>query len=786
MKFTESWLRTIVDPKIDTATLCDQLTMLGLEVDAVTPVAPKFSNVIIGEITEAAKHPDADRLKVCQVNIGKKDVLTIVCGGINARAGIRVAVAIVGAILPGDFVIKEAKLRGVLSQGMLCAQDELGLTKTMEGILELPLDAPIGKDIREYLALDDNLIDVNLTPNRGDCLSIVGIARELTLKNKVSLHVPKIKKVTSTLKEKITISLRAPEACPLYAARILKNINNTAKTPDYITTRLNHVGVRSVSAVVDILNYVMLLIGQPMHAFDLKKIQGQIQVRFAHDHEALELLNGTDATLKPDILVIADEAKALALAGVMGGKASEVAADSSEILLEAAFFKPEVIAGRARQFNLVSEGAQRFERGVDPNLVHEALELASQLIIEVCGGSASSICETRHKSNLPKPNEITLTYEHLEKLLGTMIEPKEISKILTGIGCEILKQNKTAIKIKTPCWRFDLHIPEDLIEELVRVHGYEQIKAQIPAFPLQTRGTKELQNTPNELKDYLCARALREVITFSFVDAKDQAFFTETKSPQVLNNPISSDLSVMRLSLIPSLLKVLQYNERRQVESVRIFEMGRIYEATEINMLAGLLYGAREPQSWHGNNALDFYDLKGLIEGLFAFADVENVNFKTQDLPPWLHPGQGLSIWVNGQKVGYFGALHPACQSAFDLKLTPWVFELTLAALALSKRPKAFTISKFPSIRRDLALVMPENCPAEQVIKAIVEVPGDILADLFIFDVYQGEHIAAGYKSLALALILQHIDHTLVDTEVEAYIQQVIIVLKQMNIVLRT
>jgi phenylalanyl-tRNA synthetase beta chain len=787
MKFCESWLREIINPKVDTTTLCDQLTMLGLEVNAATPIAPAFNDVIVGEIVEAAKHPDADRLRVCLVNIGAKEPLNIVCGAPNARAGLRVAVATVGAVLPGNFTIKEAKLRGVLSQGMLCAEDELGLPRTMDGILELPKDAPLGKNLREYLNLDDIVIDVNLTPNRGDCLSIMGVAREVALKNKIKINVPKIKKIPTHIKDKKTISLRAPEACPRYCARIIKNINNQVSTPAYIIMRLTHAGIRSISPVVDILNYVMVLLGQPMHGFDLKKIQGQIQVRFAEANEQLELLNGSVITLNPKMLVIADESKALALAGIMGGKNSEVSNDTTEILVESAFFKPEIIAGRARELALSSESAQRFERGVDPNLAPEALELATQLILEICGGEASPIFENTHKSNLPKTIEITLNFERLEKLLGSSIDPKEINKILAGIGCEILKQDKKTIKVKTPSWRFDLTIPEDLIEEVARVHGYEQFAPQIPNFPLQVRATREIQNSTQGIKDFLCARGLREVITFSFVDPKEQQFFKEGKTAHVLTNPISSDLSEMRLSLIPSLLKVLQYNERRQVEDVRIFEIGCRYADQETISLSALLYGAKEPHNWYGNGSLDFYDLKGLVEALFNFAGVAKVNFKTKDLPGFLHPGQSLTIWVDDAKVGYLGALHPACQNAFDLKLTPWVVEIESAALSIGRHPQIVAISKFPSIRRDLALVVPEQHSAEAVLNAIVKIPNDLLNDAFVFDVYQGEHVKAGHKSVAVALILQHQDHTLVDEEVEQYIKAVVKKLNdKLQITLRT
>ncbi len=786
MKVTESWLRTLVNPNVDSATLCDQITSLGLEIDAAIPLAPPFTGVVVGEVISAVQHPDADRLRVCQVNVGAKELLNIVCGAPNARAGIRVAVATVGAVLPGDFKIKEAKLRGVLSQGMLCAENEMGLPKTMEGILELAPDAPIGMNIRAYLNLDDVVLDISLGPNRGDCLSVLGLAREVALKNNLSMTVPKINSVKASLKDQVKIRVMAPEACPRYGARVLKGVNNQAKTPAAITTYLNHAGVRSISAVVDILNYVMLLLGQPMHGFDLQKIEGDIQVRFAKDQETLALLNDTEVRLSPKFLVIADHVKAIALAGIMGGKNSEVELMSTDILLESAFFAPDAIAGRARQLGLHTDASHRFERGVDAALFMPALELATELILQTCGGAAGPIVEVTDAEHVPVAADITLSYAHLNKLLGMVIAATDIRKILTALGCEVLREDASSISVKAPTWRFDLKIPEDLIEEVARVYGYDHIAAEVPVFPLVSGARKEIDNPGHTLKNFLCARGLREVVSFSFIDAKEHEYFKEGRSAQVLKNPISSDLSEMRLSVIPSLLKILQYNERRQVDSVRIFEMGRIYDAHETPVLAGLLYGAREPQSWQSQERLDFYDLKGLLEALFDFLHIENVRFKAQDLPSFIHPGQGIAIFVRDQCVGYFGALHPACQSAFDLKFAPLVFEVHLAALAQAKFPEASNVSKFPSIRRDLALVVPEAHSAQAVLDVIAKVPG-LLADAFVFDVYQGEHVPKNYKSLAVALILQHADHTLVDAEVEEYVQQVLQALQsQLSVVLRT
>lgn len=790
MKVSESWLHSLINLNVSTEVLCDQFTMLGLEVETFESLAPTFTNVVVGEILTTEKHPKADRLKVCTVNVGAATPLNIVCGGINARAGIRVAVATVGAVLPGNFEIKEAKLRDVISQGMLCAEDELGLAKTMEGIMELAADAPIGKNLREYLGLDDHVISLNITPNRGDCLSMIGLVRELAIKNKIIVTAPKIKALSVKSKEKINVEIKIPEACPLYCSRIIKNINNNGHTPDYMIKALSQSGVRSISPVVDILNYVMLLVGQPMHAFDRSKIGDTLEIRFAKPNETLTLLNDQQISLHENVLVISDAHKALAMAGIMGAKNSEVDAGSTEVVLESAFFTPKFISGRARQFGLHTESSQRFERGVDFALPERAIELASQLIIDICGGEAAEIVVAKDKDHMPQSPEVTLYYRQVEKLLGQTIDVTEISKTLTGLGCKILKKDKTMIKIEAPSWRFDISIPEDLIEEVARIHGYDHFQPQVPSYPVKVGHKKEIQNELNSIKAFLCARGQREVITFSFIDSKDQQFFKGNKKVLSLKNPISSDLGEMRLSLMPSLIKVLQYNERRQIESIRIFEIGRIYEQqaesiVETDTLGVLLYGAREPDNWYGNSLLDFYDLKGLIEALFQFTDID-FNLKTTDIPAWVHPGQGASIWVNGENVGYLGALHPQCQAVFELKHTPLVFELKLSALDEGYMPKAKAISKYPSIRRDLALVVPETYSSEQIIKTIVQIQNDILMDVFIFDVYQGEHLAVGTKSIAVALILQHDDRTLVDEEVEKYLQQVKENLNNLGIMLRT
>ena len=790
MKLSAGWLLSVAGLKLNPEQLCEQLTELGLEVESCEWVAPPFSHVVIGEVLSTEPHPNADRLKVCQVNIGQAP-LTIVCGAPNARAGIKVAVATIGAVLPGEFKIKAAKLRGVDSEGMLCSETELGLPETQAGILELPADAPIGLDVRTYLKLDDLILDINITPNRGDCLSVLGLARELALKNQQPCPQLSFSPIDASIEEQVAVDLRAPSRAPIYCARVLKGVDNTVATPRYMRDYLTRSGIRLISPVVDILNYVMLLLGQPLHGFDLAAIKGALSVRCAQPGETITLLTGESLSLTPEVLVIADQKQALALAGIMGGKAAEATVATRDLVLESAFFTPELIAGKARRYHLSTEAAHRFERGVDPDMVLPALHLATQLIIDLCGGEAGPVIELKQHQYLPVRAKITLSYAHLEKLLGVAISKEEVARILTGIGAKLEEQQVQALSLIPPSWRFDLKIPEDLIEEVARIKGYDHLPVKIPTLLLRANVQCEAEHTLADLKIFLGAQGLQEVLSFSFVDPELQQHFLTYEGVFNLTNPISQDLAQMRISLIPSIIKILQYNERRQQEDMRIFELGKTYVKqaegpVETLMLAGALMGARIPKNWQEHSALDFYDLKGLMERLFSFSRSTDLTFCSADLPAWLHPGQGVSVHLASENIGYFGALHPKFQALFAFKEPVFIFELKAQCLLRGHIPVAKPVSKYPSIRRDLALVVPNTKSAKSVLASIAQHKGALLKDCFIFDVYQGEHVLQGHKSLAIALILQHQDRTLVDSEVEAFIQELIIKLQAEGMLLRS
>ena len=791
MKLSASYLLRVAELNLAIETLCEQLTLLGLEVESCQAVAPPFTHVVVGEVLQALPHPNADRLRVCEVNVGSK-ILHIVCGAPNARAGIKVAVAMLGAVLPGDFVIKAAKLRGVDSEGMLCSEAELGLPATQEGIIELPQLAPLGEDLRHYLALDDYILDINITPNRADCLSVFGIARELALKNTQNLNLAEARVVPAVTGSQVELSIDVPEAAPLYCVRVIQGVDNTIPTPPHILTQLMRSGLRSISPIVDILNYVMLLEGQPMHAFDLSSLEGGLRLRFAHEDEKITLLNEQELSLRPETLVIADAKKALALAGIMGAKNSECQRGSQNVLLESAFFAPKCMAGMARSYHLATDASHRFERGVDPERVVPALERATALIIEICGGTPGPIVQSVHQAGLPSPAKITLAYAAVEKLLGLAVPAAEIESILQGVGCSIAAKNATELSVLTPSWRFDLNIPEDLIEEIARIKGYDAFPSKIPVLPVQAGRHKEAELCLDKLKDFLCAQGLQEVLSFSFVDpGLQQHFVANNIKPARLSNPISSDLAEMRVSLLPSLIKILQYNERRQQQEVRIFELGKTYVDVgaayqETLMLAGVLTGARIPKHWQEQAAFDFYDLKGIIERLLSFSLGAESSYSQHKLPKWLHPGQGVCVNLQGEQIGYFGALHPELQILLELKQPVFIFELKADYLRTKRVPKAKDVSKYPTLRRDLALLIPEEKPAQEVLALIQENSAGMVLESFIFDVYQGEHLPSGYKSLAIALILQAAERTLTDKEVEACLAGLISKLQAAGISLRS
>ena len=760
MKFSESWLRRLLKNKLNCSTeeLCEQLTNLGLEVDECTAIAPPFQGVMIGEVLEAVQHPDADRLRVCQVNVGHTPPLHIVCGAKNARAGIKVCVATVGAVLPGDFAIKEAKLRGVLSQGMLCSEKELGLTETIDGIIELPLDAPIGQNVREYLDLDDHQISIELTPNRGDCLSVEGIAREIALLNHLDFALTEAP-AQPISKDQNQVKLTAGQAAPLYCIQKINAINNQGTTPNWMITQLERSGLRSISPVVDILNYVMLLTGQPMHAFDADKIHHPIEVCLSTGHEKTKLLNETEITLHKDTLIIRDTENILALAGVMGSLDSSVTATTQNIIVEAAFFTPLAIAGKARSYALHTDASHRFERGVDPALPIRALNLAAALI----GGQAEAIEVYKDKTHFPVSPSITLRIPRIEKLLGIALPLDFIRTTFEKLQCEITHADETTLTLTPPSFRFDLSIEADLIEELARIYGYNQIPGEPPTPSLQEHFTPERILPVNALRHFLIGSGMQEALTYSFIDPEWQSEFCQTAQYQ-LANPISSELSAMRQQVSISLLKILQNNINRQQEKIQLFEIGPRFvgeTAQEEWVISGVLYGVG-----------DFFTLKGLIENILDFSRVK-AQFSKQDLPDFLHPGQSLNLFTDKELQGYLGRLHPKTAHRLDLPGDVFIFEIKLSILEKGQINAMKPISKYPSIRRDLAFLVARSLPAADLIAAIQSVHCDFLQEVKLFDVYEGDRLAPDQKSLAIALILQHADRTLVDEEVQQYISKV-------------
>ncbi|MDF2691325.1 MAG: Phenylalanyl-tRNA synthetase beta chain, partial [Gammaproteobacteria bacterium] len=624
MKFSLKWLKEWVSSELSVNEIADRLTMAGLEVDSISAVAPSFDHVVIGEVVSLTQHPNADRLRVCQINVNQAERLNIVCGAANVRQGLKVCVAMLGATLPGDFKIKPAKLRGVESFGMLCSESELGLKESSEGIMELPEDAPLGADLREYLHLDDHSIELSITANRGDCLSIKGLARELGALTQVAVHSPKFAQASIKHQDRVKVEVQESQACPKYLARVIKNVKNDISTPFWLSERLRRCGIRSISPIVDITNYVMLAIGQPMHAFDLNKLQGAICVRYAKAQEQLILLNNEAVSLKPETLLIADEKGPLAIAGVMGGLDSSVSEATTDIVLESAFFNPLAMAGQARSYGLHTDSSHRFERGVDPAITRDAIEYASELVQLIAGGEAGPIIEVISEKDLPKASLIELNADKCEKILGVKIEITEIKTTLERLGFEIEKTSAQALTAKSPSHRFDMSIAEDLIEEVARLKGYETFTPAAPSMPVMVSIDSELELSVQRVKQLLVDRGYREAISYSFIDPKLHQIFFKDKAAYALANPIASDLSVMRSSLVPGLIQALAYNVARQQNRLRLFEVGKCFEydgnnpATESHYLAGLIYGKLLSEHWDHKLKSDFYDIKADLQAVLA------------------------------------------------------------------------------------------------------------------------------------------------------------------------
>ena len=787
MKFSEQWLREWINPDISTETLSHQLTMAGLEVDAIEPVAAEFSKVVVGEVLSVEKHPDADKLNVCQVNVGEAEPLNIVCGAANVKAGIRVPAALVGAVLPGNFRIKKSKLRGVPSHGMLCSTAELGLSESAEGLMILPADAPVGTDFRDYLQLDDVMIELSLTPNRADCFSIAGIAREVGVSNQMPVNEPAIPLIEAKTADSIEVKLEAGKDCPRYLGRVIRGINPKAETPLWMQEKLRRSGIRSLGAVVDVTNYVLLELGQPMHAFDLARIDGAIHVRYASKGEKLALLNEQEVSLDEDCLVIADDKKALAFAGIMGGSESAVENDTTDILLEAAHFNPLVIAGKARRFGLHTDSSHRFERGVAASLPLQAIERATALLLDIVGGEPGPVVNVTREADLPERKQVTLRAARVKRVLGIDLPADEITAMLTRLEMNP-EVTKEGWRITAPDFRFDISIEEDLIEEIGRIFGYDNLPASQTSSSLTMVAKPEARLDMRRLRQALVQLGYQEAITYSFIDPELQQIFAPGSKAITLANPISADLSVMRTSLWPGLVSAVKYNLNRQQSRVSLFEYGLSFvpqgaDIQQEKMLAGVITGARYPEQWAvASEPADFYDIKNHIEAVL------NVTGRGQDFRfepaqnPVLHPGQTAAIRDMAAEdqpiIGYLGALHPALQKKAGLSQRVYLFEITVKNIENGAIPAFRPLSKFPAIRRDIALVMDETITAQQVQDCIEEVAGDTLSKFELFDVYRGEGIDSGRKSLALGLTLQDLSRTLTDTDVDKELNKIIDVLK--------
>jgi len=779
MKFSEKWLREWVDPPVSTEELVEQLTMAGLEVDSVEPAGAGLESLLVGEVVSVDKHPDADKLRVCSVLAGQDRPLQIVCGAPNVSVGGKYPLAPVGARLPGDIKIKKSKLRGVESQGMLCSAQELGLSEDHEGLMALPADARAGQQLQDLLGLDDNIIELDLTPNRGDCLGIEGIAREVGTLLRSAVTVLDTAPVPAVVDDQFEVEIQATEACPQYLGRVIRGVDASARTPLWMQERLRRSGVRSLGPVVDVTNYVLLELGQPMHAFDLARLTGGIRVRYAGKDEQLTLLDERTITLDTDTLVIADHEKPLAIAGVMGGIDSGVQENTRDLFLECAFFPPEIIAGRARAYGMHTESAHRFERGVDPGLQQRAIERATELLIGITGGEAGPVTTVVSSKHLPTSTPVALRKERIQRVLGMLPDDDEVTDILNRLGMTVTKQ-QDGWRVQSPGFRFDIAIEADLIEEVGRIYGYNRLPSVSLLGAMEVQPVKETDIPLMDFLNILVARGYQEVVTYSFIDAKMQAQINPGRVPVQLANPISSEMAEMRTTLWPGLLQAVQHNVNRQKSRLRFFEHGlRFYSQDDGSiqqdvMLAGVVTGSRLPETWDGKgDPVDFYDLKNDVETLLQLTGTKGNYFFTRSEHPALHPGQSAAIRYEDRTVGWLGRVHPLLASACDLALDTCLFELEYAAVKTGQLARFRSISRYPSIRRDLAVVVDAGLQAEPLRAAVREIAGDLLQEMVVFDVYQGQGIETGRKSIAFGLILQDNSRTLTEQDIEAVVTNV-------------
>ncbi len=777
MKFSENWLRQLVDIAATCAELTHRLTMCGLEVESTEALGESLDGVVVGEIIEAVQHPNADRLRVCTVNIEAGTPLQIVCGAPNARVGLKAPVATVGTKLPGGLEIKAAKLRGVESLGMLCSGKELGTDADASGLLELPGDAPTGMGFAAYLGLPDAVIELSLTPNRSDCLGMRGLAMEVAAEFGSAAKLPPVTPVAAAHAEELSISLVPGAGCPRYCGRVINDLDSAARTPGWMVERLRRAGLRPISALVDVTNYVMLELGQPLHAFDADRIRGGIQVRRAVAGEACTLLDGREATLDPEFLVIADDAGAVALAGVMGGFGSRITESTRRVFLESAHFAPSAISGRARRLGMHTDASHRFERGVDPELPRLALERATALLLEIAGGSAGPVVEAVLPAELPQRKPVLLRHARLTRVLGIEVPRDAVPRILAALGMQV-EGTTNGWQVVPPSWRFDIEIEEDLIEEVARIHGYEQIPTVAPRGELVVLPVSESRLPLNRLKERLVARGYAEALTFAFLGADELARWGLEANAITLANPLSAELAVMRTSLLPGLVSALVRNQNRQQARVRLFEVGRRYvmgadgAPVETELLAVIANGAARPEQW-GERArpVDFHDLKGDIEALLG--DDHGASWQVGG-PDYLHPGRRAELRRGDRVIGCIGSLHPELARKLDVDGELLVAEIDLDGMRTRQMPQARELSRFPSVRRDLALVVAEAVAHSALERVVREAAGELLRELRLFDVYRGTGIETGCKSFAIGLIFQDDSRTLGDADVDRLVAAVV------------
>ena len=782
MKVSVNWMKQLVAIDMSIDELAHTLTMAGLEVEEISPVAPAFDKIVVGEVKTVSPHPNADKLRVTEVDIGAGGLLQIVCGAPNVAVGMRAPVALVGAKLPG-LEIKEAKLRGVDSRGMLCSARELGISEEHAGLLALPADAPVGQDIRDYLDLNDVYLTLKLTPNRGDCLSMVGIARDLAAVTGAKLTVSAIEAIAATDNDSRSVKISAPKACGRYLGRVIKNINTQAATPEWMKRRLERAGFRSISPLVDITNYLTLERGRPMHAFDLDRLRGGINVRFPMPGESIRLLNEQDVSLQPGMLLISDEVGPLAMAGVMGGRDSMVTATTTSVFFESACFDPAVIQGKTRILNINSDAAFRFERGVDPESARDGIELATRLALEICGTLDTKVGPvTEAMGELPARPPVLVRPQRVKQLIGTPIAATQMAEILRGLHCAVIEKGD-ALLVTPPSFRFDLAIEEDFIEEIARVFGYDQVPATPPKSTVAILRVSETTRSRSALRRSVAGLGYQEVINYSFVPREWEQDYAGNAAPLKLINPISSQMSVMRSTLIGGLLSSLKYNLNRGEARLKLFELGRCFMGAEASMeaqperIGGLAYGARSPEQWGQDKTekADFFTIKGDVEALLV-----GLGARFQPLRhPALHPGRAAAILMADVEIGFIGELHPKWQQTNELPVPPVVWELSVEALRITQAPHYQSISRMQAVRRDIAVLIAESVSVQALIDSVNQLKIAGLVDFALFDLYRGNSLPGGVKSLAFRIVMQDTDRTLTDSECDKIVSEIVEALSQ-------